>query len=188
MGAAILASPTAAQRNRHSLDPTRTSRKAAKSSRSFAMRLQRVDGRRFDALVADILCSRLHGVAARTVSYVSAPLVRLASVHLCECASLCVCSPRQSVEVCSFVFCRYPIAAIFDSIDVELMEKSFVIFNQYWPRCCAPAVNDLPPLHNKRGRPASNSHHPCTIKECALRSIISWTSSPRRSRYAPWRA
>ena len=49
------------------------------------MRLQRVDGRRFDALVADILCSRLHGVAAPTVSYVSAPLVRRASVHLCEC-------------------------------------------------------------------------------------------------------
>ena len=50
-------------------------------------RLQRVDDRRFDALVADILCSRLHGVAAPTVSYVSAPLVRRASVHL----SVCVC-------------------------------------------------------------------------------------------------
>jgi hypothetical protein len=76
----------------HSLDATRTSRKAAKSSRSFALRLrlQRVDGRRFDALVADILCSRHHGVAAPTVSYVSAPLVRLASVHLRECASVCV--------------------------------------------------------------------------------------------------
>ena len=60
----LLASPTTAQRNPHSLDATRTSRKAAKSSRSFALRLQRVDGRRFDALVADILCSRLHGVAA----------------------------------------------------------------------------------------------------------------------------
>jgi hypothetical protein len=53
-------------------------------------RLQRVDGRRFDALVADILCSRLHGVAAPTVSYVSAPLVRRASVHLCECVCVCV--------------------------------------------------------------------------------------------------
>ena len=79
----------------HSLDATRTSRKAAKSSRSFALRLrlQRVDGRRFDALVADILCSRLHGVAAPTVSYVSAPLVRRASVHLCECASVCALLP-----------------------------------------------------------------------------------------------
>jgi hypothetical protein len=73
----------------HSLDATRTSRKAAESSRSFALRLQRVDGRRFDALVADILCSRLHGVAAPTVSYVSAPLVRRASVHLCECVCAC---------------------------------------------------------------------------------------------------
>ena len=57
------------------------------------MRLQRVDGRRIDALVADILCSRLHGVAARTVSYVSAPLVRRASVHLCECACVCALLP-----------------------------------------------------------------------------------------------
>ena len=86
----LLASPTTAQRNPHSLDATRTSRKATKSSRSFALRLQRVDGRRFDALVADILCSRLHGVAAPTVSYVSAPLVRRASVHLCECVRACV--------------------------------------------------------------------------------------------------
>ena len=74
----------------HSLDATRTIRKAANSSRSFALRLQRVDGRRFDALVADILCPRLHGVAAPTVSYVSAPLVRRASVHLCECVCVCV--------------------------------------------------------------------------------------------------
>ena len=62
-------------------------RKAAKSSRSFALRLQRVDGPRFDAFVADILCSRLHGVAAPTVSYVSALLVR---VRACICASVCV--------------------------------------------------------------------------------------------------
>ena len=61
----------------------------AKSSRSFALRLQRVDGRRIDALVADMLCSRLHGVAAPTVSYVSAPLVRRASVRVCICASVC---------------------------------------------------------------------------------------------------
>ena len=93
-GCCYLASPTAAQRNPHSLDATRTSRrKAAESSRSFALRLQRVDGRRFDALVADILCSRLHGVAAPTVSYVSAPLVRRASVHLCECACVCALLP-----------------------------------------------------------------------------------------------
>ena len=78
----------------HSLDATRTIRKAAESSRSFALRLrlQRVDGRRFDALVADILCSRHHGVAAPTVSYVSAPLVRRASVHLREC--VCACGHR----------------------------------------------------------------------------------------------
>ena len=57
---------------------------------AFGLRSQRVDGRRLDALVADILCSRLHGVAAPTVSYVSAPLVRRASVHLCECVCVCV--------------------------------------------------------------------------------------------------
>ena len=85
----LLASPTATQRDPHSLDATRTSRKAAKSSRSLGLRLQRVDGRRFDALVADILRSRLHGVAAPTVSYVSAPLVRRASVRVCICASVC---------------------------------------------------------------------------------------------------
>jgi hypothetical protein len=75
----------------HSLDATRTSRKAAESSRSFALRLQRVDGRRFDALVADILCSRLHGVAAPTVSYVSAPLVR-SCVSECAFVRVCVCA------------------------------------------------------------------------------------------------
>ena len=92
MGAAIWhPSPTAAPTKPPTLlmPLTRTSRKAAESSRSFALRLQRVDGRRFDALVADILCSRLHGVAATTVSYVSAPLVRRASVHLCECVCAC---------------------------------------------------------------------------------------------------
>jgi hypothetical protein len=51
----------------HSLDATRMSRKAAESSRSFALRLQRVDGRCIDALVDDILCSRLRGVAAPTI-------------------------------------------------------------------------------------------------------------------------
>ena len=65
-------------------------------------RLQRVDDRRFDALVADILCSRLHGVAAPTVSYVSAPLVRRASVHLCECVCACARCCR-CVWVCLWV-------------------------------------------------------------------------------------
>ena len=65
----------------------------AKSSRSFALRLQRVDGRRIDALIADMLCSRLHSVAAPTVSYVSAPLVRRASVHSCECVCVRASSP-----------------------------------------------------------------------------------------------
>ena len=100
----LLASPTTAQRNPHSLDATRTSRKAAKSSRSFALRLQRVDGRRIDALVADILCSRLHGVAAPTVSHVSAPLVR---VRVSECVFVGACvgacaRRRQCVLVCAF--------------------------------------------------------------------------------------
>ena len=73
------------------------------------MRLQRVDGRRFDALVADILCSRLHGVAAPTVSHVSAPLVRRASVHLCECVCSCALLPVRAdvlVAVPDFVCMR----------------------------------------------------------------------------------
>ena len=93
----------------HSLDATRTSRKAAKSSRSFALRLQRVDGRRIDALVADMLCSRLHSVAAPTVSYVSAPLVRRASafVRVCVCVHACALLPvcvDVLVGVPDFVF------------------------------------------------------------------------------------
>ena len=87
----LLASPTTAQRKPHSLDATRTSR--TNQAGALALRLQRVDGRRIDALVADILCSRLHGVAAPTVSYVSAPLVRRASVHLCECVCVCALLP-----------------------------------------------------------------------------------------------
>ncbi len=131
MDAAILASPTATQRNFHSLDATRTSRKAAKSSRIFALRLQRVDGRRLDdAFVAGLHCSRLDGVATPTVSYVSAPLVHVrvtaARVHSCEC--VCV---RASLPVCAGVFgcvSRYQITAIFEGINIELMEKSFGIF------------------------------------------------------------
>ena len=57
------------------------------------MRLQWVDGRRADALVADLLYSRLQRGAAPTVSYVSAPLVRRASVHLCECVCVCALLP-----------------------------------------------------------------------------------------------
>ena len=89
----MLLAPRAASGATPTIDATRRSRKAAKSSRSFALRLQRVDGRRIDALVADMLCSRLHGVAAPTVSYVSAPLVRRASVHLCECVCVCALLP-----------------------------------------------------------------------------------------------
>jgi hypothetical protein len=39
---------------------------------AFALRLQRVDGRRLDAFVADLHCSRVHGGAAPIVAYVSA--------------------------------------------------------------------------------------------------------------------
>jgi hypothetical protein len=41
------------------------------------LRLQRVDGRRFDAFVADLPCSRVHRGAAPIISLVSAPLVRV---------------------------------------------------------------------------------------------------------------
>ena len=71
-----LASPTAIQRNSHCHDATRRSRTAARSSRSFALRLrlglQWVDGRRVDAFVADLHCSRVQRGAAPTVSNVSA--------------------------------------------------------------------------------------------------------------------
>ncbi len=91
------------------------------------MGLQRVDGRRIDALVADMLCSRLHSVAAPAVSYVSAPLVRRAFMRVCICAS--VCAVRMPVCGGGFVcVCRYPITVIFEGIDFELMEKSFFIF------------------------------------------------------------
>ena len=54
------------------------------------MRLQLVDGRRFDAFVAYPHFSRVHGGASPIVAYVSALLVR---VQVCEsalCASLAV--------------------------------------------------------------------------------------------------
>ena len=41
------------------------------------MRLQRVDGRRFDAFVADLHCSRVQRGAAPIISLVRAPLVRV---------------------------------------------------------------------------------------------------------------
>jgi hypothetical protein len=57
--------------------------------------LQRVDGRRLDAFVADLHCSRVRRGAAPTVSYVSALPVR---VQLCECA--CVLRCQLLVWVC----------------------------------------------------------------------------------------
>ena len=72
----------------------------------FALGLQRVDGRRFDAFVADLHCSRVHRGAARIFSYVSAVLVR---VRESECASLPVVGVgvlvgvRALVRVCACV-------------------------------------------------------------------------------------
>ena len=103
MGAASLASPTAAPTKPPTLlMPLERVARRLNQAGAFALRLQRVDGRRFDALVADIFCSRLHGVAAPTVSYVSAPLVRRASVHLCECVCACARCCR-CVWVCLWV-------------------------------------------------------------------------------------
>jgi hypothetical protein len=55
---------------------------------AFGLRSQRVDGRRFDAFVADLPCSRVHRGAAPIVSYVSA-LPR---------PSACVCAEGEAVE------------------------------------------------------------------------------------------
>jgi hypothetical protein len=67
--------------------------------------LQRVDGRRLDAFVADLHCSRVRRGAAPTVSYVSAPFpseCNCASVHVCFVAScLCGCAcGRARVRAC----------------------------------------------------------------------------------------
>ena len=78
------------------LDATRKSRKAGRSRGAFAfafafafgLRSQRVDGRRLDAFVADLHCSRVHGGTAPIVSYVSALLRR----------SACVCAEGEAVE------------------------------------------------------------------------------------------
>ena len=67
---------TYCQRATPTLDATRKSRKGGQIKGSFAfafaVRLQRVDGRRLDAFVADLHCSRVQRGAAPTVSNVSA--------------------------------------------------------------------------------------------------------------------
>ena len=102
------------------LDATRKSRKGGQVQASFvfafALRLQRVDGRRLDAFVADLHCSRVHRGAALIVSYVSALPVRVQSVRVCMvcfvasctwgcacgrarvCACVCMCLVIQSNE------------------------------------------------------------------------------------------
>ena len=127
------------------------------------MRLQRVDGRRVDAFVADLLFSRLQCGAVPTISNVSAPLVR---VRVSECALVrvcvwvCACLPMR-VGACACVS-RYRAIDIFEGIDFVLMEKSLVSFKVMYkidlPLRCAPA-HDTPPFRNKRGGPASTSHH-----------------------------
>ncbi len=83
----MLLAPPAASGGDPTLDATRKSRKGGQIKGSFAfasaVRLQRVDGRRLDAFVADLHCSRVHRGAAPIVSYVSALPVRL---QVCECA------------------------------------------------------------------------------------------------------
>ena len=93
----LLAPPTASGVT-PTLDSIRKSRKAARSrgaapslsAFASALRLQRVDGRRFDAFVADLHCSRVHRGAAPIVSYVSALPVRVLVCECALCASLAV--------------------------------------------------------------------------------------------------
>ena len=74
----MLLAPPAASGGDPTLDATRKSRKGGQIKGSFAfafafaVRLQRVDGRRLDAFVADLHCSRVHRGAAPIVSNVSA--------------------------------------------------------------------------------------------------------------------
>ena len=82
MNAAIRHHLLPPKRNYHSLDAARRSRKAARSSRCIALRVQRVDGRRVDAFVADLHCSRVRSGAAPTVSNVSARAQR--GIGSCE--------------------------------------------------------------------------------------------------------
>ncbi len=93
-------------------------------------RLQRVDGRRVDAFVGGLLCSRLHCVTAPTVSNVSAPLLR---VRVSECALVrvwvwvCACLPTR-VGACVCVS-RYRAIDILEGIDFAArMEKGLVTF------------------------------------------------------------
>ena len=110
----LLAPPTASGAT-PTLDATRKSRKAARSRGAslslllllllLLLRLQRVDGRRFDAFVADLHCSRVHGGAAPIVSYVSALPRPSASVRVCIVCfvSSCLCGRacgRARVRAC----------------------------------------------------------------------------------------
>ena len=78
---------------------------------AFALRLQRVDGRRFDAFVADLHCSRVHRGAAPIVSYVSATLIR---VCVNECAYLLVCvragACARAHHACCCVHLRFQVS------------------------------------------------------------------------------
>jgi hypothetical protein len=75
-------------------------------------------------------CSRLHGVAAPTVSYVSArTLVRPASVRVCICVSVCASAQCRCVEMFSFVCLQISdYRYFFEGINFELMEKCVFIF------------------------------------------------------------
>ena len=107
----MLLAPPAASGGTPTLDATRKSRKGGQMKGSFAfafaVRLQRVDGRRLDAFVADLHCSRVHRGAAPTVSYVSALPVRLQVCECALCASLAVARVgvlvRVLVRVCACV-------------------------------------------------------------------------------------
>ena len=83
-------------------------------------------------------------------------------------------------------------AAIFDSIDFELMEKSFVIFkvgpNQNWPRCCAPAVHNLPPLRSTA--PQSSHAHTSScmrLNVCFSSDVLLKSARSGRSYHGPVR-
>ena len=76
---------------------------------AFALRLQRVDGRRLDAFVADLHCSRVRCGVAPIVSYVSALPRPSASVRVCivcfvsSCSCGCACGRarvRARARVC----------------------------------------------------------------------------------------
>ena len=153
------------------------------------MRLQRVDGRRVDAFVADLLFSRLQCGAVPTISNVSAPLVR---VRVSECALVrvcvwvCACLPMR-VGACACVS-RYRAIDIFEGIVFARMEKSLVTFKVMYkidllPCRCAPAHN-MPPVRNIRGGTASTFHHAaldgCTIFRCP-RSLMHAPQRPLSS-------